>query len=1349
MAKENFLNDPYVDTRTEAEKREGMRNFLLTSGSIAGYLLIGRKMAITRGISKDIRNAGMHGETNLQKYLMPERKIRSSRGKKGFRESAKETAQITAENTADAFRSVFTPAPSDAEMYRVQANLFIKKYKYSATSFPAFESFGTKNSSWFKRNFIAPQVVAYTPGTTLGVAKEGHPRTTGEHGAMLIQDKLYYMMHPKKGSIGPTFVPGMRAGLSKSPGTALERDRRGIARPVNPLDTKSYIKQVELNPQTLIAEEKPMFWDAEYRARYFPSRESVANMRSEEARETLLKYHSDIHSGEAGGIFGGRAPRTPDGAIIPELDQFMRMKVNDVIPHGQAGVRDSMTFQRQMLLNAAKAREAIANKASKSGFAKARYGAFKLSRFIGIGEEFAHAPGVPQQAEKLIREGAGWNYTYPGRRAPMPVTSRRYEKEAGVLGARWFKEESSWYITNPEDTSYRIANLLSTGTFHKVGEKAFGIGITNRRSTLTELARKAVGSKKGSWSDLWIRNVGKTSRGMLFGIGAAYTFNFINFLARESIGWGPNDLAADSYVHLRELQQRTLDNLGVVDAARKIEKAFPGVISSPLSYAARLAAPVWMAKVFEASHGRTGYKVGLAMGVATALITWGDLTQSPEELHRIFTGEQEVPVRKGRFWLLGKTPFFGGKISYWRPHWYPMMKAGYGGKSQLWESEREYWAQGTFMSPILAPILTGQKWDPYYWEKKHYKDRPYMITGELFEPTMPFAWLGNMTLGRIIKPPRLMHSGTFGKMQDGTAERDRGVPPDAADRLGFSEYPRSGMNQAQNPYSWKYQLGMAAYVQAEQMGLSGFILSTMIEQLTGRKDFASSQGVVETSRRATGYERWYWEKELGDPGAGLDEGLTEYYRRILPHKRNNTDAYNPTTNEMPDWMPGDNYYINFRQGDPYIKVPFGELRLPGAGYESTHKLHSGTPGVYDPVDRFLILSNVAPYSQEYKQYRSMAVSMTRDDPEWFARVNTSMSQRAQLSKEYDFLSLSTEGVEPWLKGASSKYRHALASITHFPNPLETIFWATRMGPVPTHLNKWLPYRTAEATYEDDRLLGSDFAGWEHPIEGFVSPFMRKIRRRIDGDYVPSSVKNRRDVDEYFDKIKYIKYQNLAKVARDQGDMELTKKMSRIVRTTVSNQSYGPATAFMSIPRGERGFYEEFSQAEGDRRDEILSMVSPSMRNYYKAAWNKNDGTQTYDIDYQTSADNVAYFKTHHLPGSNWAGWRPDVSLDQVKLRTVKNDAMDIHKFNLWESQERELARQPFVPVIENMNAPTSDMTMLQNAITSNMERYGIANPRVTVSRTPAMTNTHNITLNLTRDITDDHEEAMTASLSSR
>lgn len=113
--------------------------------------------------------------------------------------------------------------------------------------------------------------------------------------------------------------------------------------------------------------------------------------------------------------------------------------------------------------------------------------------------------------------------------------------------------------------------------------------------------------------------------------------------------------------------------------------------------------------------------------------------------------EGEVAIRQGRYWPLGVTPFKGGKIQYYRPSYYRRLQAGALYTDDTYGSPLEKFLFYTDVSP-LRPL------DPYRFERKHYEDRPYPVTGEYFTgPFGPLTALGNMTIGKILKPRRMMH----------------------------------------------------------------------------------------------------------------------------------------------------------------------------------------------------------------------------------------------------------------------------------------------------------------------------------------------------------------------------------------------------------------------------------------------------------------------------------------------------------------------------------------------------------------------------------------------------------------
>jgi hypothetical protein len=81
-------------------------------------------------------------------------------------------------------------------------------------------------------------------------------------------------------------------------------------------------------------------------------------------------------------------------------------------------------------------------------------------------------------------------------------------------------------------------------------------------------------------------------------------------------------------------------------------------------------------------------------------------------------------------------------------------------------------------------------------------------------------------------------------------------------------------------------------------------------------------------------------------------------------------------------MPGEDYYTDFKKGDPYVKVDQGFARLPGEGYAALHpELKDVDPEDYPEINRMAILADVAPYSREYNNTRLKVASQARGNTE--------------------------------------------------------------------------------------------------------------------------------------------------------------------------------------------------------------------------------------------------------------------------------------------------------------------------------------------------------------------------------
>lgn len=193
--------------------------------------------------------------------------------------------------------------------------------------------------------------------------------------------------------------------------------------------------------------------------------------------------------------------------------------------------------------------------------------------------------------------------------------------------------------------------------------------------------------------------------------------------------------------------------------------------------------------------------------------------------------------------------------------------------------------------------------------------------------------------------------------------------------------------------SLRFQLAESYSQLTDIGGLYGFLLRTV----TGGAE-RSWEDVprLATPRREITLGRWFRDLQIG----GFPGELSEVGRRLIPTNRyyDPEVEVNPLRNLMPSWMPGEDYFINFHQGDPYAYLSGAMYRLPGPGFEMMQgvapleeRLEALFPdpetrayvrqaidqGIMSPYEtyglweRFKILADVAPYSDEYQYYANL------------------------------------------------------------------------------------------------------------------------------------------------------------------------------------------------------------------------------------------------------------------------------------------------------------------------------------------------------------------------------------------
>jgi hypothetical protein len=805
---------------------------------------------------------------------------------------------------------------------------------------------------------------------------------------------------------------------------------------------------------------------------------------------------------------------------------------------------------------------------------------------------------------------------------------------------------------------------------------------------------------------------------------------YADYLSEKFTGLSPKKLGIQAYAGLRLGQQATREAFGIAPAARYMEDLMPKSVDSGMSWALRTIAPL-------AIGAATGGTRGLAAGAAAVAAIGGtDVGQTPGDLYDEYAGEKLVPIRKSRYWMLGRQPFEGGQIDYFAPGWVARQLSDYKYTSTLYGSKSEYYSHVAGVElPVLGSIPLPTPSNAFgltnlfdggffsggteYLAQKHTYDRPY--------PDSP---------GVDMEEAR-----TLSHYMSSVGPYD--PPMGAGARLGAGTV--GGLGEApEDQHTLAGRISSGVDKITELGGIYKFLLWDM-------PGFGSKAPKIASASEMSSQSRALYDEQLG----GMF-GASELLRRFITPP---DDSINPIPNSMPGWLPGvrsdykqdRQYHIDFTLGDPYGKLKMGEFRLPGEAYERLHRLHSGSPGVYDAMDRYLILADVAPYSHARKEYQAIVEGWQKSgvlDEYWVKKLNITKEQVKQKLQKFDFTDRRFTGLitDPDPKKTAEKYNFlekAVGSgwetLTH-----DLIPAAGKAVPLvgPIVSDKLLAARSPVEEYLHSELYGEEFADWRSPWESFLRPKANELIasnpltamvggmglgamggtpisslvigaaggayfgarsgiRAVTGEnYVPEHRKQQWELEEYFDNIRYLKARGLGSRAEALGDQEMVDYYNREIERTSVGIDYNTGTkefisaSLKGLPRSMKPYLLPFMEMPREAQESILPKLPEHLQSVFATSWaktgNRPSNYSDYAGSYLTTPDQKvsAYFGANEMPGPDWEGWHPDVPLDAVKIRMVdsgtNSTAADIHKFELFPEHRFRASR------FSNIDLPEAD-----------------------------------------------------------
>ena len=642
------------------------------------------------------------------------------------------------------------------------------------------------------------------------------------------------------------------------------------------------------------------------------------------------------------------------------------------------------------------------------------------------------------------------------------------------------------------------------------------------------------------------------------------------------------------------------------------------------------------------------------------------MMEDPDELKATYSGEKLVEIKKGRWWEAGGTPYSGGETSYLRPHAYASLMSKAKDKA-VWGDETEEY------SPLTRFFLKNFT---YHLEEKNYYDRPYPITGAAFEDVPVIGKLLASTIGRVVKPTKLMHEEELYRNTENGREIAYAKEYGSSIELG-QEPPGLPVS----PYGMNETLGAIQYQFRELEGLTGYGKNVLQKIFTGREVLGTGSYQMANSNMMDSSVLNYWEKDLG--GFGF---MSEPIRRLLPRPRAEQETYNPIMNSMPSYLPE-----KFKKGDPFRLIPNGDVRLPGKGYEAVNPDVKGLdPEDYPLIHKYKILADVAPQSRETMRMREellekkVAGVLTSHEENLFANISEYHQKRLGATRDETFHKNAIK-----IPVLSDVVGGAYAGGTH----LLRKFSAGAENLIPGGFrpaSKLLGHtRDAIETYETERLYNTANSFWDAPIRDWFRPALYSAAHAMGWDGKPMHVKKREALDEHFDKLQFLKFMKLAEQADNGRDRKRYMGLAARTRTGV-NPNGDALSLYLSLPGAEKRFFDAFANATGSDRERILEMVPEDQKHLYESVWSRIDSGEDASllssskplIDegymYQQMMQVQEEMTNMPMPDADWVGWHKDVDINDVKVKYVENLGAEIHDYDMWESQVRRASRRPYL-----------------------------------------------------------------------
>lgn len=378
---------------------------------------------------------------------------------------------------------------------------------------------------------------------------------------------------------------------------------------------------------------------------------------------------------------------------------------------------------------------------------------------------------------------------------------------------------------------------------------------------------------------------------------------------------------------------------------------------------------------------------------------------------------------------------------------------------------------------------------------------------------------------------------------------------------------------------------------------------------------------------------------------------------------------------------------------------------------------------YSWMDRFRILSDVAPTSKEYKHAEKIVMAQQRAGrlmEEDIAQIDKIRKHRRAVLRKYDLYPTRFKGrvfdPDPEYELMSDNENIKAAGEYNVVERTLGSLWErfTQMN-TPIHTKLW-NYRTPLQHYQRTRLYGTETAFWTKPYQDIVRPMYRQAiatdnpfdaatsfgwiggvgfpfgtgggplgfaagsiggaayglaRSIVGGDaWIPDEIKRKREIERTFDELKYRKAMDLHAMTGD--EKYLTDAEHTMYSIRGKGYEVGMGTALRSLSNFEKPYFKAFiAESDKEAREQILQSVPTDVGKLLRVQWNRKNKQYAY------KAVDGGFPVNNSLGRSDWHGLSMGAGLEDVKIKTIENEGMNAHDFGLgWYDDMRRIKNSP-------------------------------------------------------------------------